>query len=39
VGRIGTPEDLANAALFLASDASAFTTGSTLFVEGGRRVG
>jgi glucose 1-dehydrogenase len=39
VGRIGTPDDMANAALFLASDASAFTTGSTLFVEGGRRVG
>lgn len=37
--RVGTPEDLANAALFLASDASAFTTGSVIFVDGGRRVG
>lgn len=39
LGRVGTPRDLAEAALFLASDASAFTTGSTLYVEGGRRVG
>ncbi|MEO8529195.1 MAG: SDR family oxidoreductase [Pseudolysinimonas sp.] len=39
VGRIGTPADMANAALFLASDASSFTTGSTVFVDGGRRVG
>lgn len=37
--RIGSPDDLARAAVFLASDASAFTTGSTLYVEGGRRVG
>ncbi|HWH97702.1 MAG TPA: SDR family NAD(P)-dependent oxidoreductase [Pseudolysinimonas sp.] len=37
--RIGTPMDLARAALFLASDQSSFTTGSTLYVEGGRRVG
>lgn len=36
--RIGTPEDLAQAALFLASDESAFTTGSTIYVDGGRRV-
>ncbi|MBN9173602.1 MAG: SDR family oxidoreductase [Microbacterium sp.] len=39
LGRVGTPGDLAEAALFLASDSSAFTTGSTLYVEGGRRVG
>lgn len=37
--RIGTPDDLADAALFLASDASAFTTGQTLHVDGGRRIG
>lgn len=36
--RIGTPDDLAHAAVFLASNASSFTTGSTLYVEGGRRV-
>jgi glucose 1-dehydrogenase len=39
LGRIGTPAELAEAALFLASDSSSFTTGSTLYVEGGRRVG
>jgi NAD(P)-dependent dehydrogenase (short-subunit alcohol dehydrogenase family) len=39
LGRVGRPEDLAEAALFLISDASAFTTGSTLYVDGGRRVG
>ncbi|GAA4204220.1 SDR family oxidoreductase [Actinocatenispora rupis] len=35
VGRIGTPADVANAALYLASDASAFLTGVTLDVAGG----
>jgi 3-oxoacyl-[acyl-carrier protein] reductase len=39
LGRVGSPEDLAQAALFLMSDASAFTTGSTIYVDGGRRVG
>lgn len=34
--RLGTPEDVANAALFLASDESSFITGVTLFVDGGR---
>ncbi len=33
--RLATPEDVAAAALFLASDASAMTTGSTLLVDGG----
>lgn len=37
--RLGRPDDLAEAAVFLASDESSFTTGSTLFVDGGRRVG
>lgn len=37
--RIGTPDDLARAAVFLASDASSFTTGQTIHVDGGRRVG
>jgi NAD(P)-dependent dehydrogenase (short-subunit alcohol dehydrogenase family) len=33
--RFGTPEEVARAALFLASDDSSFTTGSLLFVDGG----
>jgi NAD(P)-dependent dehydrogenase (short-subunit alcohol dehydrogenase family) len=33
--RIGTPEDIAGAALFLASELSAFITGDTLLVSGG----
>ncbi len=36
LGRIGTPHDVANAALFLASDASSWITGITLDVAGGR---
>lgn len=35
LGRIGKPEDIANAALFLASDNSDYITGITLFVDGG----
>lgn len=35
VGRIGTPEDIANAALFLANDSSSFITGQVLGVDGG----
>jgi NAD(P)-dependent dehydrogenase (short-subunit alcohol dehydrogenase family) len=34
-GRIGTPEDVANAVLYLASDEAAFVTGSALMVDGG----
>jgi NAD(P)-dependent dehydrogenase (short-subunit alcohol dehydrogenase family) len=33
--RLGTPEDVAGAALFLASELSAFVTGETLLVSGG----
>ena len=34
-GRIGEPEDVARAAAWLASDASDYVTGTTLFVDGG----
>ena len=35
MGRIGTPDDVARTALFLASDLSAYTTGEVLGVDGG----
>ncbi len=35
LGRIGQPEDLLGAAVFLASDAAAFITGQTVIVNGG----
>lgn len=37
--RLGLPNEVAEAALFLASDASAFTTGTTLAVDGGWLAG
>ncbi len=35
LGRLGTPEDVANAVLFLASGAAAYITGASLVVDGG----
>jgi 3-oxoacyl-[acyl-carrier protein] reductase len=36
LGRIGEPQDIANVALFLASDESDFITGQVIVVDGGR---
>ncbi|WP_458210900.1 SDR family NAD(P)-dependent oxidoreductase [Haladaptatus sp. NG-SE-30] len=38
-GRIGTPEDVAGAAIYLASDAAPYTTGAMLTVDGGFETG
>ena len=38
LGRIGQPEDVANAVAFLASDEASWITGTTLFVDGGWTV-
>lgn len=37
-GRFGTAQDCAEAALFLASDAAGYITGTTLFVDGGMHL-
>ena len=35
IGRLGQPDEIGNAALYLASDASAFMTGADLLIDGG----
>ncbi len=39
MGRLGTPEEMANTALYLASDESSYTTGQTIYPNGGMYVG
>jgi 3-oxoacyl-[acyl-carrier protein] reductase len=36
LGRLGTPQDVAHAVLFLASDEAAYITGTTIVVDGGQ---
>jgi 3-oxoacyl-[acyl-carrier protein] reductase len=38
-GRLGQPEDIAEAVAFLGSNAAAFITGQILLVDGGRSLG
>ncbi len=39
MGRFGTPEEVANAVLFLASDESSYITGTSLIIDGGMMAG
>jgi len=39
LGRVGTPQEIAQAALFLAGDSSSYVTGTTLLVDGGGLAG
>ena len=38
MGRVATPEEIANAVLYLSSDESSFTTGSSMVIDGGLSV-
>lgn len=38
VGRVGIPEDIAEASLFLAGEASSFITGQNLVIDGGMTI-
>jgi NAD(P)-dependent dehydrogenase (short-subunit alcohol dehydrogenase family) len=38
MGRWGTPEDVSGVALFLASDAASYITGSVIVVDGGQTL-
>jgi NAD(P)-dependent dehydrogenase (short-subunit alcohol dehydrogenase family) len=39
LGRVGTPEEVGHAVLFLVSDAASYITGQTLSVDGGPHLG
>jgi NAD(P)-dependent dehydrogenase (short-subunit alcohol dehydrogenase family) len=39
LGRLGTPEEIASAVLYVASDAAAFMTGSAMVIDGGLTAG